>query len=119
MNSKQAVDALGALAHESRLGVYRLLVEAGPEGLNAGTIASRLKMPPSSMTFHLQNLHRAGLVTQERRSREVIYAADFNAMNELVGYLTENCCDGSTSACGTQCAPAIESKKTKKSSRAA
>ncbi len=63
MNSKQAVDALAALAHESRLGVYRLLVEAGPAGLNAGTLASRLKMPPSSMTFHLQNLHRAGLVS--------------------------------------------------------
>jgi DNA-binding transcriptional ArsR family regulator len=107
------------LAHESRLGVYRLLVEAGPEGLNAGTIASRLEMPPSSMTFHLQNLHRAGLVTQERRSREIIYAADFTVMNGLVGYLTENCCAGSASACGTQCAPASESKKTKKSSRAA
>lgn len=119
MNSKQAVDALGALAHESRLWVYRLLVEAGPEGLNAGTIATRLKMPPSSMTFHLQNLHRAGLITQERRSREVIYAADFNAMNGLVGYLTENCCGRDTSACGTQCAPTIESKNAKKSSRAA
>ena len=114
MNSKQAVDALAALAHESRLGVYRLLVEAGPEGLNAGTIASRLKMPPSSLTFHLQNLHRAGLVSQERRSREIIYAADFEAMNGLVGYLTENCCAGSASACGPQCAPASEPKKTKK-----
>ncbi len=119
MNSKQAVDALAALAHESRLGVYRLLVEAGPEGLNAGTIASHLKMPPSSMTFHLQNLHRSGLVTQERRSREVIYAADFDAMNGLVGYLTENCCAGNASACGVQCAPASVPKKAKKSSRAA
>lgn len=116
MNSRQAVDALAALAHESRLGVYRLLVEAGPEGLNAGTIASRLKMPPSSMTFHLQNLHRAGLVTQERRSREIIYAADFGAMNGLVGYLTENCCGGNAAVC---CVPAAEIKKPKKSSRAA
>lgn len=119
MNSKQAVDALAALAHESRLGVYRMLVEAGPDGLNAGTIASRIKVPPSSMTFHLQNLHRAGLVTQERRSREVIYAADFDAMNGLVGYLTENCCAGSPSACGVQCSPVSIPKKTKKSSRAA
>lgn len=119
MNSKQAVDALSALAHEYRLGVYRLLVEAGPEGLNAGTLASRLKMPPSSMTFHLQNLHRAGLVTQERRSREIIYAADFTVMNGLVGYLTENCCGSSPSACATSCAPAAESKKSKKSSRVA
>jgi DNA-binding transcriptional ArsR family regulator len=119
MNSKQAVDALSALAHEYRLGVYRMLVEAGPDGLNAGTIAARLKVPPSSLTFHLQNLHRAGLVTQERRSREIIYAADFDAMNTLVGYLTENCCGGGASACGTQCVPATEVKKAKKSSRAA
>src|SRR5512147_939491 len=102
MNSSQAVGALSALAHEYRLGIYRMLVEAGPEGLNAGTIATRLKLPPSSLTFHLQNLHRAGLVTQERRSREIIYAADFEAMNGLVGYLTENCCAGNASACGVQ-----------------
>ncbi len=119
MNSKQAVEALAALAHESRLGVYRLLVEAGPAGLNAGTLASRLKTPPSSMTFHLQNLHRAGLVTQERRSREIIYAADFAAMNGLVGYLTENCCGGNAAACAPQCVPVTEIKKPKKSSRVA
>lgn len=120
MKAKQAVDALAALAHESRLGVYRLLVEAGPEGLNAGTLAARLKLPPSSLTFHLQNLHRAGLVSQQRRSREVIYAADFSAMNGLVEYLTENCCAGSPSECrSTQCVPAGEIKKPKKSSRAA
>lgn len=119
MNTKQAVGALAALAHESRLGVFRLLVEAGPEGLNAGSIAARLKLPPSSLTFHLQNLHRAGLVSQERRSREVIYAADFAAMNGLVGYLTENCCGGNSSSCGVPCAPAREPKKAKKSSRAA
>jgi ArsR family transcriptional regulator, arsenate/arsenite/antimonite-responsive transcriptional repressor len=117
MNSKQAVAALAALAHEHRLSVYRRLVEAGPEGLNAGTIAARLKVPPSSLTFHLQNLHRAGLVTQERRSRELIYAADFAEMNGLVGYLTENCCGG-TSSCAAACAPA-EVKKSKRSSRAA
>ena len=105
MNAKQAVDALAALAHESRLGVYRLLVEAGPEGLNAGTLATRLKLPPSSLTFHLQNLHRVGLVTQERRSREIIYAADFGAMNGLVGYLTDKCCAASSEGCDTACAP--------------
>src|SRR3954471_10209676 len=105
MNSGQVVDALAALAHEYRLGIYRLLVEAGPDGLNAGTIAARLKLPPSSLTFHLKNLHRAGLVTQERKSREIIYAADFDAMNGLVGYLTENCCGGNAAACSTQCVP--------------
>jgi ArsR family transcriptional regulator, arsenate/arsenite/antimonite-responsive transcriptional repressor len=119
VDSKQAVDALAALAHEYRLGVYRLLVEAGPEGLNAGTIASRLKVPPSSLTFHLQNLHRAGLLTQERRSREIIYAADFGAMNGLVGYLTENCCGGNTAACAPQCVPVTAVKKPRKSPRAA
>lgn len=119
MNAKQAVTALAALAHEHRLGVYRMLVEAGPEGLNAGTIASRLKLPPSSMTFHLQNLHRAGLVSQQRKSREIIYSADFDVMNGLVGYLTENCCAGSAS-CATECAPApAATKKSGKRSKAA
>jgi DNA-binding transcriptional ArsR family regulator len=70
-NHRQAVAALAALAHEYRLSIYRMLVEAGPEGLNAGTIAMRLKLPPSSLTFHLQHLHRAGLVIQQRNSRRL------------------------------------------------
>ena len=120
MNHEQAVDALAALAHEYRLGVYRLLVEAGRAGLNAGTIAARLKLPPSSLTFHLQQLHRAGLVTQQRDSRQLIYAADFPAMNELVGYLTENCCAGSGTDCGVKCAPAPAiRKKPRKSAKVA
>ena len=118
MNHTQAINAFGALAHEHRLGIYRMLVEAGPEGLNAGTIAARLKLPPSSLTFHLQQLHRAGLVTQQRNSRQLIYAADFTAMNGLVGYLTENCCAGSETDCGAACMPQPvvrkASKKTKK-----
>lgn len=120
MNHRQAVHALGALAHDHRLGVYRLLVEAGPEGLNAGTIAAKLKLAPSSLTFHLQQLHRAGLVTQQRNSRQLIYAADFTAMNDFVGYLTENCCAGSKSDCGATCAPVPAVKKTpRKSPKAA
>lgn len=120
MKPKEAVEALSALAHEHRLGVYRLLVEAGHEGLNAGTIAARLKLPPSSLTFHLQHLHRAGLVTQQRSSRQLIYAADFSAMNDLVAYLTENCCAGSAEDCSAECAPAREPKKVgRKSSKAA
>jgi ArsR family transcriptional regulator, arsenate/arsenite/antimonite-responsive transcriptional repressor len=94
----RAVATLAALAHEHRLQVYRLLVEAGPEGLNAGRIATRLDLQPSSLTFHLQHLHRVGLVTQLRQSRERIYAADFDVMRWLVDYLTENCCAAS-SAC--------------------
>lgn len=92
METKLAVGALGALAHEHRLACYRMLVEAGPNGLPAGVIAERLGIPPSSLTFHLQQLLHAGLATQRRASRHVIYAADYAAMNALVGYLTENCC---------------------------
>jgi len=120
MNADQTVTALAALAHEYRLGVYRMLVEAGPAGLNAGAIAARLKMPPSSLSFHLRHLNHAGLITQSRNSRQLIYATDFAAMNELVGYLTENCCAGNAAACGTPCAPAREAKRSgRKASRAA
>lgn len=110
---KDAVDALAALAHEHRLKVYRMLVEAGPEGLNAGTIAQRLDLPPSSLTFHLQHLHRAELITQQRNSRQLIYAADFAIMNELIGYLTENCCAGS-SICDSACEPPVVVKKARR-----
>lgn len=113
MKAPEAVTALAALAHENRLAVYRLLVEAGPEGLPAGEIATRLKLPPSSLTFHLQALQRAGLISQQRMSRQLIYAADFGTMNGLVGYLTENCCAGSASAdCGTKCTPATTERPT-------
>ncbi len=94
MDPKLAVSALGALAHEHRLAAFRLLVEAGPNGLPAGAIAEALAVPPSSLTFHLQQLLQAGLATQRRASRQIIYAADFAAMDGLVRYLTENCCGG-------------------------
>jgi ArsR family transcriptional regulator, arsenate/arsenite/antimonite-responsive transcriptional repressor len=99
MNPSEAVHALGALAHEHRLAIYRILVERGPNGMAAGAIAERLDMPPSSLTFHLQHLQRAGLLTQCRISRQIIYAADFAAMNALVGFLTENCCGRGQAAC--------------------
>ncbi|HQT74250.1 MAG TPA: helix-turn-helix domain-containing protein [Acidiphilium sp.] len=86
------VTALSALAHEHRLATYRLLVEAGPVGLPAGEIAERLNIVPSSLTFHVQALARADLITQRRASRNVIYAADFSAMNDLLSYLAKNCC---------------------------
>jgi ArsR family transcriptional regulator len=101
---KAIVDALGALAHEHRLALFRMLVERGPDGLPAGVIAERLGVPPSSLTFHLQQLLHAGLVTQRRVSRQLIYAADFGAMNRLVSYLTENCC-GQGEACFPSCNP--------------
>jgi ArsR family transcriptional regulator len=100
MKPDEVIDALGALAHEHRLGIFRLLVERGPEGLAAGQIAERVGLVPSSLTFHLQNLQRAGLINQVRASRQLIYSADFEAMSGLVGYLTENCCAG-----GLQCPP--------------
>jgi len=100
LNSPDAVQALGALAHEHRLAIYRMLVEQGPEGLAAGVIAERLGIAPSSLTFHLQHLQRAGLIDQQRVSRQLIYAADFAAMRALVGFLTENCCGGKPELCG-------------------
>ncbi len=106
MNGAEAVNSLGALAHETRLAIFRLLVERGPDGLSAGAIAESLGMPPSSFTFHVQNLHRAGLVTQRRVSRQLIYAADYDRMNGLVAFLTENCCGEARTACATACNPA-------------
>jgi ArsR family transcriptional regulator len=119
MKTPQVIGALSALAHEHRLAIYRLLVERGPEGLPAGTIGERIGLVPSSLTFHLQNLQRAGLITQERASRRLIYSADFNVMNGLVGYLTENCCKASGESCSTACAPARPAKTAKRVSKVA
>lgn len=99
MQASEAVQALGALAHEHRLAIYRMLVEQGPQGLAAGVIAERLGCLPSSLTFHLQHLRRAGLIAQRRAGRQVIYAADFAQMAALVGFLTENCCGKGGSVC--------------------
>jgi ArsR family transcriptional regulator, arsenate/arsenite/antimonite-responsive transcriptional repressor len=92
------IEALSALAQETRLKVYRLLVEAGPEGLPAGRIGEKLDLPPATLSFHLAHLTRAGLTKSRQDGRFVIYSADFENMNALVGYLTENCCGGR--ACG-------------------
>ena len=105
MKTSQAVGALGALAHEHRLGIYRLLVERGPQGLPAGAIGDNVGLVPSSLTFHLQALQRAGLIIQRREGRQLIYSADFELMSGLVGYLTENCCAGSAQDCATVCKP--------------
>lgn len=107
MNSTDAVAALGALAQEHRLALFRLLVQAGPDGLAAGAIAEALGIPNSSLSFHLAQLSRAGLILQERRHRERIYSADYGAMNGLVGFLMENCCQGAG------CAPSAETRERK------
>jgi ArsR family transcriptional regulator len=114
MDTAIAVQALGALAHETRLAIYRMLVEQGPAGLSAGIIAERLGVPPSSLSFHVQHLHRAGLVTQRRLSRQLIYAADFANMNGLVGFLTENCCGQGRAACMPAAVPAPTPSKSRK-----
>ncbi len=100
MEKPDAIAALAALAQESRLDVFRLLVQAGTEGLPAGQIAERLGMPPNSLSFHLNQLRHAGLVTFRRESRSLIYAAEYAAMNDLLAYLTENCCQGDATSCG-------------------
>ena len=97
----QIVDALAALAQETRLKVYRLLVEAGPGGLPAGEIADELELPGATLSFHLAHLARTGLVQSRQDGRYVIYRANFQNMNELVGYLTENCCGGRACAPST------------------
>lgn len=107
MKTSAVIDALGALAHEYRLAIYRLLVEQGPEGLAAGAIGERVGLVPSSLTFHLQALQRARLITQVRASRQLIYRADYTAMNELVGYLTDKCCSAAVTGCDAGCTPRV------------
>ena len=106
MDQKRAITALGALAQETRLELFRLLVTRGPEGLPAGVIAERLGVMPSSLSFHLQQLVHAGLIRQRRLSRQLIYSAEYGTMNELMAYLTENCCGRGAAICPPVCDPA-------------
>jgi ArsR family transcriptional regulator len=102
MKTPAVIDALAALAHAYRLAIYRLLVRQGPAGLPAGVIGERVGLQPSSLTFHLQALQRAGLIRQQRASRQLLYSADYPVMEQLVGYLTDNCC----AVEGVACCPA-------------
>jgi ArsR family transcriptional regulator len=119
MKTTEIIEALSALAHEYRLAIFRLLVERGPEGLPAGVIAERIGIVPSSLTFHLQNLQKARLITQRRASRHLFYSADFTTMSSLVGYLTDNCCAESGAGCEAECKPARQPKVSKRSRKAA
>lgn len=111
MKSKNAVEALGALAQDHRLALFRLLVQAGETGMPAGAIAEALGVPNSSLSFHLAQLRNAGLILQERRHRSLIYRANYPAMNALVDYLMENCCAGADCGPATACeTPAPERK---------
>ena len=103
MKSESAIAALGALAQEHRLVLFRLLVQAGDKGMAAGAIAEKLSVPNSSLSFHLSQLRNAGLILQERQHRSLIYRANYPAMNALVGYLMENCCAGTDCGSDTAC----------------
>jgi DNA-binding transcriptional ArsR family regulator len=105
MKKSSVITALGALAQETRLDVFRLLVQKGPEGMPAGELGQRLAQPSPTLSFHLNHLRFAGLVTSRRMSRSIIYTANFKAMTELLAYLTENCCGGQSELC----APAVAS----------
>lgn len=105
MKKPHALSALAALSQENRLDAYRLLVQAGPDGLAAGEVAARLGVSPNTLTFHFDRLREAGLVTVRRDGRSMIYAAHYDTMNALIGYLTENCCGGAAA-----CAPAAVCK---------
>jgi len=96
MKELDVVRSLAALAQEVRLRVFRALVVAGTEGLTPGVLSEQLAVPPNSLSFHLKELVHAGLISQERQGRNLIYRASFETMNELLGYLTENCCQGAT-----------------------
>lgn len=111
MKKPQALAGLAALAQENRLDTFRLLVRAGPEGMPAGEVAASLGLPPNTLTFHFDRLREAGLVTVRREGRSMIYAAQFDAMNGLLAYLTENCCQGAAANCA---APACEPAKSKR-----
>jgi DNA-binding transcriptional ArsR family regulator len=109
MQNKQAITILAALAQESRLAVYRLLIEHAPEGLAASAIAEKLGLPNATLSFHLKELSHAGLVSSRQSGRFIYYAPVIEAMNELIGYLTDHCCSQSDGTCSTstaKCAPA-------------
>ncbi len=109
MEKKVALAALAGLAQESRLDVFRMLVERGPQGMSAGAIAERLDMPNATLSFHLKELSHAGLVSPRQEGRFIFYSANFTTMNGLVDYLTENCCRGAS--CATACIPSPQRKR--------
>lgn len=107
MEKSNAVAALAALAQDNRLDVFRLLVQAGPDGLSAGQVATALKLAPNTLTFHFDRLRHAGLVSVRRAGRSMIYAPRYDSMRALLAYLTENCCQGAVQQCEPdQCGPA-------------
>ena len=122
MESGEAVAALGALAQETRLSIFRLLMEAGPDGVPAGRIAETLDVPPATLSFHLKELAHAGLVSSRQEGRFIYYAADFEHMAALMTFLTRNCCQGMPQECLTvvetalgRCCPPQSKRKSNRS----
>jgi DNA-binding transcriptional ArsR family regulator len=111
MEKTNALSALAALAQDNRLDVFRLLVQAGPEGMAAGAVADALDLAPNTLTFHFDRLRMAGLVAARREGRSIIYAAQFEAMNALIAFLTENCCGCVSSTPVAECKPARKRAK--------
>ncbi len=105
MKSREAIEALSALASEARLAVFRILVKRGPEGYTPSELTARLDLPAPTLSFHLKGLAQAGLVASRRDGRNLFYSPNFERMNSLVGFLTENCCTLAGKACGTDCEP--------------
>ena len=114
MKSIEAIGALSALASESRLAVFRLLVRRGPEGYTPSELAARLDLPAPTLSFHLKGLLQAGLVVSRREARNLFYSPNFERMNTLVGFLTENCCSLADQTCGTSCEPRSDSAQSRK-----
>jgi ArsR family transcriptional regulator len=111
MEKTDVVSALAALAQDNRLDVFRLLVQAGPDGMPAGAVAEALALAPNTLTFHFDRLRTAGLVTARREGRSIIYAAQFAQMNALIAFLTENCCGGAPCVPAASCKPARKRSK--------
>ena len=118
MKTDEVVTALAAMAQGTRLAVFRLLVQQGPTGLAAGEIAAKLDIAPATLSFHLKELNRAGLVKPRQDGRFIYYAADFAAMNELIGFLTENCCAADCTSCGPSVITSTKSRKSRRKERA-
>jgi len=115
MRREEVIAALGALAQESRLDIFRMLVQKGPDAVAAGDIARKLDLPAPTLSFHLGQLKHAGLLSAHRNRRSIAYAVNFRTMNALLKYLTENCCQGQPDLCApASCAPANGNKPSKK-----
>ncbi len=119
MESKTAVEALGALAQDSRLQVYRVLVQAGPKGLAASEIAERVGIPANTLSFHLKSLSHADLVHARQEGRFIYYSTNYEQMNALLGFLTENCCEGSGKDSSVVCRPVRVAKSAKRTPKVA